>query len=213
MSLRGFDVSHWQHDKGFDIAKMDYDFAIFKATQGCSYVDRSCDKMYQMAKRAGKKLGVYHYFAGGDPVQEADWFIANIKGYIGEAILVLDWEGKDNAKFTRGQEVALPFLDHVYQMTGVRPLIYMSKSVCRSQRWDKVVAGNYGLWMAQYANKAQTGYKTKPWTDSKGTGPFKGYAIFQYTGTGRLPGFNQDLDLDIAYMTRAAWDKYAKPDR
>lgn len=34
-------------------------------------------------------------------------------------------------------------------------------------------------------------------------------AIHQYTSNGRLDGFNAPLDLDIAYMTREAWGKFA----
>ena len=40
----------------------------------------------------GKKLGYYHYAGGGDPVAEADYFIDNIKGYIGTGMLIIDWE-------------------------------------------------------------------------------------------------------------------------
>ncbi len=210
MALNGIDVSHHQYDRGFDITKIDCDFVICKATQGSTFVDKACDKMYQKAKKMGRKLGVYHYYGGGDPIEEADWFVKNIKGYIGEAILVLDWEKDQNKRFTEGQEVAYKFLKRVYELTGVKPLIYMSKSVCRDYDWSKVVAGSYGLWMAQYANKTPTGYKSKPWTDAKGTGAFKLVAIHQYTSSGYLPGYPYNLDLDIAYMTRSAWDKYAK---
>ncbi len=64
--------------------------------------------------------------------------------------------------------------------------------------------------MAQYPNaKPQNGYRDKPWTDGKGYGAFKSLAIHQYSGTGRLPGYNGNLDMNKAYMDAAAWDKYA----
>lgn len=206
MSMRGIDISHWQD--GIDLAGVPCDFVIIKATQGTSFVDNCCDKFYQEAKKLGKKLGVYH-FADGKSTgkQEADHFIKNVKGYIGEAILVLDWEA--NA-LDRGVSYAKEFLDRVYEKTGVRPLIYMSKSVCREYNWASVVNGNYGLWMAQYANKDVTGYQEKPWTDKKGMGAFKSAAIHQYTSTGRIGNYPGNLDLDIAYMDEKAWDKYAK---
>ena len=206
MSMRGIDISHWQ--QGINLATVGCDFVIIKATQGTKFVDPCCNKFYQTAKEAGRKLGVYHFVDGlSSGTAEADHFIKNVKGYIGEAILVLDWEA-DALK--KGVSYAKEFLDRVYEVTGVRPLIYMSKSTCREYNWTEVVNGNYGLWMAQYANKKPTSYQDKPWTDSKGLGAFKGYAIHQYSSKGQLPGYGGDLDLDIAYMTPAAWDKYAK---
>lgn len=206
MSMNGIDISHWQD--GIDITKVPCDFVIVKATQGTSFIDDCCDKFYQTAKKAGKKLGVYHFADGkSSGKQEAEHFLKNIKGYIGEAILVLDWEA-DALK--KGTQYAKEFLDHVYAKTGVKPLIYMSKSVCREYDWSSVVNANYGLWVAQYANYNRTGYQEEPWTDKKGMGAFKSAAIFQYTSSGLLPGYSGNLDLDIAYMIPDAWDKYAK---
>lgn len=211
MSMNGIDIYHGQN--GIDLSKVPCDFVIMKATQGTKFVDPCCDKFYQTAKKLGKKLGVYHYYGGGEPIAEADHFVNTVKGYIGEAILVLDWEQYQNAKYPLGAAVAKPFLDRVYELTGVKPLIYMSKSVCRGWDWNSVVDGDYGLWVAQYANKNPTGYKDKPWTDNKGYGAFNGAVIHQYASTGRLNGYNGNLDLDIAYMDAAAWDKYAKPNK
>ena len=207
MSMNGIDVSGWQ--KGIDLSKVPADFVIIKATQGTSYVNSDCDRAYQQAKAAGRLLGVYHYFSGGDPAKEAEHFVNNIKGYIGDAILVLDWEGEQNAKFSQGPAIAKPFLDKVRELTGVKPLIYMSKSVCRQHDWA-TVAAEYGLWVAQYANNNATGYQANPWTDAKGFGAWGAPAIFQYSSAGRLSGYNGNLDMNIAYMDAAAWKAYAK---
>lgn len=58
----------------------------------------------QAAKKAGKKLGVYHYANGGDYKKEADYFLKNIQGYIGEAIICLDWGATGNPKFNKGSD-------------------------------------------------------------------------------------------------------------
>lgn len=207
MSMNGIDVSGWQ--KGINLSKVPADFVIIKATQGTSFINSDCDRAYQQAKAAGRLLGVYHYFSGGDPAKEAEHFVNNIKGYIGDAILVLDWEGEQNAKFSQGPAVAKPFLDKVRDLTGVKPLIYMSKSVCRQHNWA-AVAKEYGLWVAQYANNNTTGYQANPWTDAKGFGAWGAPAIFQYSSHGRLSGYNGNLDINIAYMDAAAWKAYAK---
>lgn len=206
MSMNGIDVSGWQ--AGINLAAVPCDFVIIKSTQGTSYVNKDCDRAYQQAKTAGKLLGVYHYFSGGDPYAEAEFFVKNIKGYVGEAILVLDWEGEQNSKFSQGPAVAKPFLDKVAELTGVRPLIYMSKSVCRQHDWSSVAA-LYGLWVAQYADNNSTGYQSNPWTDSKGYGAWSGPAIYQYSSHGRLAGYNGNLDINIAYMDANGWKSYS----
>lgn len=207
MSMNGIDVSGWQ--KGINLKEVPADFVIVKATQGTTYVNPDCDRAYQQAKEAGRLLGVYHYFSGGDPAAEAEFFVKNVKGYVGEAILVLDWEGEQNAKFSQGPAVAKPFLDRVKELTGVRPLIYMSKSVCRAHDWS-AVASEYALWVAQYADNNTTGYQSKPWTDNKGYGAWNSPVIFQYSSSGRLTGYSGNLDINIAYMDAAAWKAYAK---
>lgn len=206
MSMNGIDVSGWQ--AGINLAAVPCDFVIIKSTQGTSYVNKDCDRAYQQAKTAGKLLGVYHYFSGGDPYAEAEFFVKNIKGYVGEAILVLDWEGEQNSKFSQGPAVAKSFLDKVAELTGVRPLIYMSKSVCRQHDWSSVAA-LYGLWVAQYADNNSTGYQSNPWTDSKGYGAWSGPAIYQYSSHGRLAGYNGNLDINIAYMDANGWKSYS----
>ncbi len=85
----------------------------------------------------------------------------------------------------------------------------MSKSVARKYDWSKV-AKKYPFWCAQYANYQYTGYKVNPWTDDKGFGPWKNCAIFQYSSRGRLPGYNDNLDLDKAYISAEEWQMYAK---
>lgn len=206
--MKGIDISHWQD--GINLAVVPCDFVIIKATQGTKFVDPCFQKFYTQAKAAGKKLGVYHYYGSGESEEQAEHFLKTVRACIGEAVLVLDWESDQNPSFRKGPALPKRFLDYVYNKTGVRPLIYMSKSVCREYNWTEVVKGNYGLWMAQYANKKPTGYQDKPWTDTKGLGAFNGYAIHQYTSNGHIDGYNGSLDLDIAYMTPAAWDKYAK---
>lgn len=200
MSLNGIDISAWQD--GINLNKIDFDFAIFKATEGTGYVDRCCDKFYQTAKKRGKCLGVYHFANGKNYKDEADFFLKNIKGYIGEAVLVLDWESANNSLFgASGEKTWVKnWLDYVYKKTGVRPMLYIQQSAM--SRFKNI--GDYGLWVAQYANNNTTGYQSTPWNEGA-------YAcvIRQYTSSGRLSGYSGDLDLDKFYGDVTAWNKYA----
>ena len=202
--LKGIDISH--HQKGIDLGAVDTDFVICKATEGNGYTDEMCDTFYQKAKSLGKKLGVYHFARpdlGNTPEAEADWFVKETLGYHKEAMLILDWESGNLQDTTWARK----WLDRVYSKTGVRPVIYMSASVMRSANWGDVVAGDYGLWVANYGSNDGTAqesvfdrYPLKYWSF---------YALWQYTSVGRLNGYNGNLDLNYFSGDSSAWDKYA----
>lgn len=201
--LNGIDISAWQ--RGINLDAVPADFVIIKATEGLNYVNGDCDRAYQQAKAAGKKLGVYHFADGNSSgVAEADYFVDNVAGYVGEAILVLDWE---THAVTRGPGYAKEFLDRVQARTGIKPMIYMSGSVVNEWDWSSVVAGDYGLWVAYYSTDSCDGY----WPDAP-TYPisdWSGAAMLQYTSGGYLPGWGDRLDLNVFYGDPAAWDAYA----
>lgn len=202
MSLRGIDISHYQ--KGLDLNALDYDFVICKATEGIDYVDPTCDPFIQKAKAAGKLWGFYHFMDKSDVTKQAEYFVANCRNYFGEGIPVLDYEmygrqGTDKAKI---------FLDKVYELTGVRCVVYMSRSVTKEENWD-AIAPNHALWVAQYANNSTTGFQVSPWYPSGGQGAWGTVTIHQYSSHGRLAGFAGNLDLDIAYLDADGWRRIA----
>lgn len=208
MSMNGIDIASYQ--AGINLNVVPCDFVIVKATEGTGYVNPDFDRAYDQAVAAGKKVGIYHYASSGGAQNEADYFLYMVGSRVNTAILVLDWEKGGNANFN-SVAYAKAFLDRVYEKTGVRPLIYMSKSVCKQFDWSSV-APYYGLWVAQYANYNPTGYQGDPWTDSNGYGAWSSPVIFQYSSSGHLSGWSGNLDLNIAYMDGTTWDKYAQGD-
>lgn len=194
MSLRVIDVSKWQSN-----FVTDADGIICKATEGTGYVDPTCDAKYQMNKAAGKCLGVYHY-ARPDlcaAVDEARFFVENIKGYLGEAVLALDWEQPG----TQGNVAwAKAWLDEVQRLTGIKPMIYMSASVVNQYDWSSVAKADYGLWIAGYPdNRDSWDVPDFPYS----TGAWSMCAMWQFTSS------NGTLDRDIFYGDRNAWKAYA----
>lgn len=150
--------------------------------------------------KAGKLLGAFHYANGGDPHSEAEYFIAYSKKYVGKAILVLDWEGRNNPQFGRSDRAwCKEWCDHVYRKTGVKPLIYIQESAM-----DNVKGLGYRLWVAQYPDYERTGYQEHPWNE----GQYE-CDIRQYTSVGRLPGYDGNLDLNKSYIDKTTWKKYA----
>ena len=187
------------------------DFVIVKFTQGTTYRNPYAETQYNGARASGKLLGAYHYATGKDAKKEAQFFVLALGDRVGECVLSLDWEGYQNSKFGSGQDVAwcLAWLNEVYRLTGSRPLIYMSKSVCRKYNWS-AVAQNYGLWCAQYGSNGTTDYKNFPWTDSNGFGAWKSDTIRQYSSHGRITGYGANIDINKAYLTAEQWRAMAK---
>ncbi len=198
--LKGIDISSYQNN--INSFGNDVDFVICKATEGVGYVDKYCDALYQRAKRDGKLLGVYHFARpdlGNTAEAEAKWFVDNIKGYLNEAILILDWESGDLSNTSYAKR----FLDKVYELSGIKPLLYASSSVINSYNFTDIVNADYGLWVAQYGTNngtAQSIPVVRNW---------KFYALWQYTSKGRIQGYNADVDMNYFYGDKETWLKYA----
>lgn len=198
--MNGIDISAWQGDENINLSKVPFDFCIVKATEGTSYKNRYFAAHCDAVLKKKKLLGAYHYANGGDVQKEADYFLAYCKKYIGKAVLVLDWEAKNNHLFgVKDLEWCLQWCSYVQKKTGIKPLIYIQKSAM-----DAVKKAGYNLWVAQYPDYEQTGYQAHPWNE----GAYN-CIIRQYTSVGRLSGYAGNLDLNKAYISAASWNKQA----
>ena len=204
--LTGIDVSSWQGK--IDVRYMPVDFVIAKATESVDYANPYCDFVIQQCIESGKKWGVYHFAKGDEPESEARFFVDNVRNYFGRGIPVLDFEGE--AAYIWGVLGAKAFLDCVYRETGIKPLIYMSESVCSSLDWSSVVLSDYGLWIAKYPNVAHPTFEDVANAGAGlDTGAWPFAAIWQFASDCRVAGYDGDLDGNIAFMDAAAWDAYA----
>lgn len=202
----GIDISHW--NRTIEVDNYDIDFVICKATEGATYRDKCFDDFMMRAINCGKLVGAYHFMSTtSSPVAQANNFINRIRPYLGESILVLDYEGRCGEKLD-GSIGALEFLNYVYEKTGVKPLIYMNKYYLRKYDWSKVAKGDYGLWLADYID-AEVTLNDKV-VKSKNIKPWSVQAIRQYTSNGFIKNYSGYVDLNKAYMTREAWYKYAE---
>mgnify|MGYP002765082395 FL=1 len=196
MTMQGIDCASYQ--AGIDPSVVPCDFVIVKSTQGTTYTNPDFQRLAEATLAAGKALGIYHYASGGNATDEANYMLDVAGGYIGRAIFCLDWEGIQNNLFESGRDAAWidEFCSVIENRVGSECLVYLSKSVME-------YAAGHKLWVAQYANMNPTGYQDSPWNE----GAYD-CAIRQYTSTGRLDGWDGNLDLDKAYMSREEWDAW-----
>lgn len=212
--LRVIDVS--SNQGRIAVAPIDCDAVITKATGGTSYVNECCDYVIQQCIKLHKPFGFYHfaheYGRVKSPATEADYFIKNSKNYFTKGLAVLDYEVAINGRNYTQADInwVEQFIEYVHQKTGVYCLLYISKALLTGVGdWSKVAKVS-GLWFAQYANNTPTGWTTKPWTDSRSIKPFT-LAMQQYTSTGRIKGYNGNLDLSLFYGDLSTWKAYADP--
>ena len=207
MTLKGIDISHYQ--KGLDLSKVECDFVIVKATEGATYVDPTFTSFIDRAIKLEKKVGYYHFARpeNNSAITEAMHFYRNTKAYITKAIPILDWEssGKSNVVWAK------KWLDEVYRLTGVKPMIYMSQSVVNAYDWSAVAKADYGLWVAKYRdNNVDRNYDMTNAGEKPTVKHWSTIAMWQWTSSGRLDGYSGNLDCDIFYGNKEAWNKYAR---
>ena len=195
MTLYGTDVYSGSGDN--IVTDPHSSMTLVKATQGTYYVNPKANHQYELAKTKGNLLGAYHYAGGGDPVQEARYFINNIKNWVGEAVLAVDWEQYQNTSWGDTTWVRR-FVDEVHRLTGVWCLIYVQESAIGQVA---NCANDCGLWVAKYAsmnwnswNVPNMGVNTYPW---------KTWTIWQFTGG--------DMDRNVLNVDADGWHKLAKP--
>lgn len=201
--MNGIDISNY--NRGLDLDAVPCDFVICKATEGTSIVHNTCDPWIQKAISLGKKWGFYHFLNTEDVIAQADYFVKSCSNYFGKGIAVLDYEmyGK-----VHGAAGAWKFIQRVHDLTGIWCMIYSNRATFTEDDFTEI-AKHCALWVAQYANNAQTGYQSAPWCPAGGFGAWDSATIFQYSSNGRLSGYNGPLDLDLAYLDASGWDRIA----
>ena len=196
--MQGIDISNYQ--TGMNLSAVPHDFALVLATYGTSFVDHSCNGFVSTLKAENKPWGVYHYCTGAEG--EADYFINNIRGYVHEGILALDWESGGNKQWGNTDYLA-SLIRRVKSLSGVNPVVYTPASAYNTVA-PVARELNCGMWVADYASMNPTGYQANPWHENE-----YGMILFQYSSNGRLSGYARALDLDKAYIDAQQWKEYA----
>jgi GH25 family lysozyme M1 (1,4-beta-N-acetylmuramidase) len=197
--LKGIDVSSWNgnpFNPNTELAYKSSDFLIAKTTQGTGYVNPHAEYAIGRARADRKLFGFYHYAGGGDPRAEADYFVKQSKGYFGQGIPVLDWEGEQNAAWG-STTWCRAFVDRVHELTGVWCMIYTGLDGCRHAA---NCAGDCALWFAGYPINADSW--TVPSFIYTIPAPWRGWTIWQFTSGG-------GVDRNVAELDAAGWLRIA----
>lgn len=199
--MRGIDISKWQ--SGLNLADVDVAFMICKATEGVGYVDSTCARFVAQAKAKGIPWGYYHFARENDAAREAEDFYKATKDYTNQGIPVLDYEvwGKNSNDVKWCER----FIERFHELSGVWCMLYTSASRCRDFK-GSWIPDRCSLWLAGYPYPYTSWVTTNCPYDAS---PWKSIAIWQFTSSLRISGFNGNLDGDIAYIGKEGWAKIA----
>ena len=190
--IHGIDVSRWQGDIDWQRARRSgVSFAYIKATEGGDLLDPKFRDHWQAARRAGVKRGAYHYFYFCRPAAEqARWFIRHVPRDRAALPHVLDMEWTPHSrtctKRPSGAKVraeAKRFLDLLEAHYGRRPVLYTTVDFYRDTGIGRLPGTEF--WLRSVADHPHITYPGALWR------------FWQYTGTGRVPGIEGNVDLNV----------------
>ena len=206
------DLSDIQWKKGLDLEAFidkhpEIEIYIIKCSRAAESVNESFKPWADILTRKGKMWAGYHFLNNDKmavgAVKEADYYVNQMGPYLGKAGLAMDYEN-ETMGFAVGEGYAKAFLDRVYELTGIRPMIYTQQS--RVNKLGAIHDAGYPLWVAAYGKNAKI-TKFNPDQVCEGLSPYKEAAMFQYSSNLYLSGYNDKLDCSVFYGTKADWQK------
>lgn len=205
-TLNVIDISN--HQAGISIRSTGAQAVVMKATEGVGWVDPQLRTHAANVRDAGVRAGFYHFARlgeseGNSPEAEARTFIDAVRPlYRAGDKLYLDWEA-GSMPLGRG-DLARRWLDIVSAEFGTRAVFYTYLNVLTTHEagLEPVRAGGYSLWLAVYPSTAP-----QSWGPVNAMPVPDGWTVemWQYSSTGRLPGYSGPLDLNVFYGTDADW--------
>lgn len=200
MSMKFIDISGWQ--AGIDVAKVvkngGLDAVVVKATEGLGYVDKHCDKFVQQCIKNDIQFGFYHFARNNDAKNEAEFFRKNTSGYEGYGIPVLDWEADQSVSWVNA------FVERYHELTGIWPWVYANPWRFKQGKVNE----NCGRWVAGYPNNGITDINYGIDNDLPSSYNVGSVCAWQFSSSVRIDGYNGNLDGDVFYGDKNAWEKY-----
>jgi lysozyme len=172
---------------------------IHRATIG-DRADRKYAERRDEARKRSYKWGAYHFGRPGDPLKQADFFLATVKPAADE-LIALDLESVDEGKDMSLAEACV-FIRRIKEKTGRYPFIYANNAV------TKAISDQFGaddlfskthLWYARFKRNV-TDFPAATW---------KTYTIWQFSSEQNctpanrsaclytVPGTEYDMDIDV----------------
>jgi GH25 family lysozyme M1 (1,4-beta-N-acetylmuramidase) len=176
-----------------------------KATQGVTGTDEQLVANVAGAAAVGLHFGCYHFLSPDTPVpQQVDHFLGSVAAAVAalapasRALMLppmLDVE-QHGPGLTVGAR-ALAWLQAVEKALGVKPIAYTGPAFAMEQGLgDTPELAAYPLWEAHYTSRPVP-FACPPW-DPPGAVQGDAWTLWQWTGTGTMPGIVGKVDISRA---------------
>lgn len=190
--IRGLDLSAHNGDVDFDkVREAGYEFVYLKATEGVRFKDVRFERNAAAARRAGLKVGAYHFFRFDSPAYMQALNLAHsVRMQPVDLPLVIDIEQWTNPTGHSADSV----LRHAAQMArvlesqGHRVMFYTNKQ--GQTRWMKRDLEEYPLWICSLIDIPNP----------------RAYALWQHSHSGSVPGVRGNVDLNVFCGSREEWE-------
>lgn len=192
--LEGIDVSHYQASARFaEVAKAGVRFVFVKLGQGSHlippYEDRSAAKLCAGVRDAGLLLGGYHYEMARPEdakIQAEDFFEAWERNRCSLAELDVEWKNNEKASAAQFRDATATLLERWDQLSGKATVfLYGSQSELDAALIHQIPGIGARPLSAAHYTAGPKPLLAKAWKD---------YVLWQYTGSGRVPGIDGDCD-------------------
>ena len=203
MSICGIDVSKYQGDIDWNKVKdSGVEYAIIRLgyrgmNEGTLELDPYYEENVKNAVAAGVKVGVYFFSQAKnteEAVEEAEFVLENIKGYEIAYPVVFDteevttYDARANG-LTRAErtDCCIAFCEKMKE-AGYTPMIYANtRYMVMGLELERL--NDYDKWFAYYGSSHIFPYA---------------FTMLQYSDTGRVPGIEGAVDLDVSFVNYAA---------
>lgn len=203
VSICGIDVSKYQGDIDWEKVKVSgVEYAILRLgyrgmNEGTLELDPYYKENIKNATAAGVKVGIYFFSQAKnteEAVEEAEFVLENIKGYEIAYPVVFDteevttYDARANG-LTRAErtDCCIAFCEKIKE-AGYTPMIYANtRYMVMGLELERL--NDYDKWFAYYGTS-----HTFPYA----------FTMLQYSDTGRVPGIEGAVDLDVSFVDYAA---------
>ena len=201
-STLGIDVSTWNgYIDWAQVKASGIDFAIIRVgfrgySAGKLYYDDMFESYLYGAKAAGLKVGLYFYtqaISELEAVEEASLCLNMINGRSLNYPIFIDMEDAESPSartndLTNSQRTMIinAFCDTI-RSGGYRAGLYANSYYLNYKINVSQLNSGTRIWIAHYTSEPHPEYQSM-------------YSMWQYSGSGSVPGVEGDVDLDISYM-------------
>lgn len=192
--VRGIDISAHNGVVDFDkVASVGMDFVILKATEGATFKDKNFPTNYRKARKAGLKVGAYHFFrfdVGG--YMQALNLMHSIKGRRLELPVVIDVEEWSNPRDHTTHDILarLQTMINTLEAHGYHVMLYSNKD--GFEKFFSQQFAHYPLWLCSFTGAPEAG----------------NMRLWQFSHVGRVSGVDGKVDINTFNGSAAAWQQW-----